>query len=81
MFCPLWHFLDFLIVLINEMELRKDNFETYFKAGIYLIMDNQTVVKKSHQENTEDTRNYKAVVLSAVLTVLVSEISEMATAS
>lgn len=81
MFCPLRHFLVFLIVLINEMELLKDNFETYFKAGIYLIMDNQTVVKKSHQENTEDIRNYKAVVLSAVLTVLVSEISEMATSS
>lgn len=58
------------------MELLKDIFEAYSRAGIYFLQDNQTVVKKCHQENAKGTRKHKAV-----LAVFISETSEMVTAS
>ena len=76
MFCPLRHFLLFLVVLINEMESQKDSFKTGFKVGIYFLKYNQTVVKKSHQGGTEDTGKYVAL-----LSVLVSEMAGVVTAS
>lgn len=45
-FCTLRHFLVFLVALINEKELLKDIFKTYFIAGIYFLKYNQIVVKK-----------------------------------
>lgn len=58
------------------MELLKDIFKAYFRAGIYFLQDNQTGVKKSHQENAKGTRKHKAV-----FAVFFPETSEMVTAS
>lgn len=76
MFRLLRHFLLFLTVLINEMEMLKGIFKTCFRVEIYFLKDNQTVVKKISTMNTKVSRKFKAF-----LTLLASDISEMASTS